>query len=116
MQQLRTGDGLRSEAPEVPGRRRLHAQQGSAESTQRSRHKPAGWADAKERAGFMLMPDSGASTVMYSATRAPANHPVKRARRGMFETRRITAIRIAEMMNSAMNAPAGPRKPGTVAA
>jgi len=47
------------------------------------------------------MPEIGASTLMQVATKAPANKGVNRAHFGLFDTRRTTDIKIAEMSISA---------------
>ncbi|OLC31770.1 MAG: hypothetical protein AUH81_17270 [Candidatus Rokubacteria bacterium 13_1_40CM_4_69_5] len=64
----------------------------------------------------MLMPLSGASTAMYAATSAPAPRPVNRAHPATLETTRTIVMSPSEITNSAMNAPAAPSAPGSVAA
>src|SRR5947199_10346509 len=76
---------------------------------------PDGSADAIVRAGFMLMPESGDSILMNSATSAPATHGVKRAVRREFETFKTIVTKRNEMANSAPKATHGPAVPGTVA-
>ena len=68
------------------------------------------------RAGFRLIPESGASTMMKVATSAAAHSPVNRLRPGRFETIRMTVIRISVMRASAANATPRPPGPGAVAA
>ena len=71
-------------------------------------------ADPNVRAGFMLIPDRGASTVMNAATSAPANSGVKRLRRCEFEVQRMVPISNIEMANSARKATHKPAGPGVV--
>ena len=73
-------------------------------------------ADAKLRAGLRLIPDSGASRVMETATSAPARSPVRGASRG----RRAVVVRTIVIItkaiaSSARNATDIPRGPGSVA-
>ncbi len=68
------------------------------------------------RAGFILIPENGASSVMQIATRTPANRPVKRAMLKVLDTVNITDIRIKEIINSDRNAIPAPFMPGTVTA
>src|SRR4051794_16782821 len=76
---------------------------------------PEGRADAKLRAGFMLMPESGDSKVMNDETRQPATQGVIRAQRREFATRRTIETSRKEIVNSAASAIHGPLGPGTVA-
>jgi hypothetical protein len=62
----------------------------------------------------MLIPDTGASRVMYVATRMPAQSPVKRFRTRLFDTRSTTDMRIKAISTSATNATPAPNLPGTV--
>jgi hypothetical protein len=71
-------------------------------------------ADPTVRAGFILIPDSGASKVMNMAMRAPAKSGVKRLRRLEFATQSTIDIMRAEMMNSAAKAVPTPLGPGIV--
>ena len=64
----------------------------------------------------MLVPESGASTIMKKATRQPIAKPVKRVRRGDVVKARIVAMRVNEIAVSATNATASPVGPGTVTA
>jgi hypothetical protein len=57
-------------------RRRSMPSNGAVKYSHAPVHTCAGSADATVRAGFMLMPDTGASNVMYSATSVPAKSPV----------------------------------------
>src|SRR4051812_9676262 len=75
---------------------------------------PDGSADAIVRAGFMLIPEKGDSTVMNSATSAPATQGVKRAVRRELETFKTIVTRRNEMASSAPKATHGPAVPGTV--
>ncbi len=63
----------------------------------------------------MLMPDRGASRVMYVATSRPAQTPVRGAIR-LLETVSTTSISTNEMAISAPRATRGPSGPGTVTA
>jgi hypothetical protein len=76
---------------------------------------PDGNADPNERAGFILMPEIGASNVMYVATSKLAHAPVYRDMRGRFETCSTTIIIPLAITNSARKARNGPRGPGVVA-
>ncbi len=71
-------------------------------------------AEARLRAGFMLIPEIGASTVMQAATRAPAKRPVRRARRAVFDARSTTLMSAKLMTHSATNATDVPAGPGIV--
>lgn len=62
---------------------------------------PDGNADPNERAGFMLIPEIGASKVMYVATSTLAQAPRYREIRGSFETRKTTLMMPIAMTNSA---------------
>ena len=55
---------------------------GATKYIHRLDQKPGHTADAKLRAGFMLMPEKGASSEMYKQTRDPAISPVKRINLG----------------------------------
>ena len=83
--------------------------------THRAVHVPAGIAEAKVRAGFMLIPESGASSVMYVATSRPEQSPVRAAAR-LLETVSTTSINMKEIAISAPRATRGPADPGTVTA
>src|SRR5215469_11791136 len=72
-------------------------------------------AEPTVRAGFMLIPDSGDSTLMKVATRKPATQGVNRVNLREFETPKTTEISRNEMANSAAKATHGPAAPGTVA-
>ena len=72
-------------------------------------------AEPTVRAGFMLIPESGDSTLMKLATRKPATQGVNRVNLREFETRKTTEISRKEMVNSAAKATHGPPGPGTVA-
>src|SRR5207249_8839251 len=100
----------------VEFRRQQHAQRRRCEVDPRAFQIRPEKAEAKVRAGFMLMPESGASRLMYKATKTPAKIPVRRVQRGEFEALRTTVIRRNEMISSATNAIPGPREPGSVAA
>lgn len=63
----------------------------------------------------MLIPETGASTLMYVATSAPAKSPVRRSSRRAFELINTTDMRMKEMTSSATKAAAAPDAPGTVA-
>ena len=67
------------------------------------------------RAGFMLMPDSGASKVMYGRDEHAGERPVKRASRGVLELCRTIDIMPNEIAGSAAKATSEPARPGTVA-
>ena len=56
-------------------------------------------ADAKLRAGFMLIPDIGLSIAINNATKSPANTGVDRIRRVEFAVNRIIVIIKKEMAN-----------------
>ena len=62
----------------------------------------------------MLIPESGASRTIHVATRAPAQSPVKRASRAVFETVRTTDMSANEIRASAAKAATAPHTPGTV--
>jgi hypothetical protein len=66
------------------------------------------------RAGFMLIPDSGASSVMNAATSTPAAMPVSRASRSAFDITRTVSIITNEIAVSAPKAHADPGGPGIV--
>src|SRR6516225_1045328 len=78
-------------------------------------HKPPGTAEAKERAGFMLIPEIGASKVMKRNTSAPANRPVYLASLCRFVTKSTVDINPKEITVSAAKAGHGPAGPGVVA-
>ncbi len=78
-------------------------------------HNPAGRADAKDLAGFMLNPEYGDSTMMYVATSNPAKTPVNEASPCVFVEYRTISMRKKEITNSAKNATATPSAPGMVA-
>src|SRR5262249_24051736 len=71
-------------------------------------------AEPTVRAGFMLMPESGDSTLMKVATRKPATQGVNRVSLREFETFKTTEINRNEIVNSAAKATHGPPAPGTV--
>src|SRR5215469_12396737 len=75
-----------------------------------------GAAEANVRAGFMLIPESGDSTLIKRATRQPAASPVKRVKRGEEEHVRTVAMSPNEIIVSATKATATPFGPGTVMA
>lgn len=68
------------------------------------------------RVGFILIPERGASNVIYIATRAPANRPVNRAMLRVLDTANITDIRTKEIINSATKAILAPPMLGVVTA
>src|SRR5581483_2276744 len=88
---------------------------GPVKYTHTAVHVRADTAEASVRAGFMLMPDRGASRVMYVATSRPAQSPVRAAIR-LLETVSTTSISTNEMAISAPKATRGPPGPGTVTA
>src|SRR6516165_7464155 len=78
-------------------------------------HKPLGSAEATLRAGLRLIPEIGATTAIYSATRLPANTPVQRISRSDAFAASTVVIRTKAIKASAQNAAASPRLPGNVA-
>jgi hypothetical protein len=74
----------------------------------------AGTADASVRAGFIDMPDTGASNVMKRTMRDEQRIPVKGARRGRAELARTVVMRVNEMKSSATKAMEAPCDPGEV--
>src|SRR5262245_30028966 len=86
-----------------------HGERGRGEvKPQRSPFRAAS-ADPNERAGFMLMPEIGASSVMYAATRAPQRNGVQRESRAWFDATSTTDIMRNEIANSAAHATTVPR-------
>lgn len=63
----------------------------------------------------MLIPDNGASNVMYSAAKQPHSTPVYGATRGRAFEASTTDIRIKEINSSLGQAITTPPMPGTVA-
>jgi len=64
----------------------------------------------------MLMPDTGASRLMYIAIKIPASTPVRAGNDLLLDAKRITVIKKNEMTNSAAKAAVVPAGPGTVTA
>ena len=112
--QLRTGAPWRRGEEVVELRREQHAEHRSGEVNLSPVHTPLGRADATVRAGLMLMPESGASKVMYRKTSVPANNPVKRASFGVLVRNSTISIMPQAIAASAMNATPTPTWPGTV--
>lgn len=88
---------------------------GPVKYTQSAVQARAGNAEASVRAGFMLMPESGDSSVMNVATSTPEQSPVRAAAR-LLDTTSTTSISTKEMTISAPKATRGPAGPGTVTA
>ena len=91
------------------------ASAGARKYTQIAVHMPDARAEPTVRAGFMLIPDSGDSTLIKVATKKPATQGVNRVKLRELETFKITAISRKEIVNSAAKATHGPPGPGTVA-
>src|SRR5215467_15046940 len=91
------------------------ASAGARKYTQSEVQIPEGNAEPTVRAGFILMPESGDSTLMKAATRKPATQGVNRVSLREFETFKTIEISRNEMANSAAKATHGPPGPGTVA-
>lgn len=88
---------------------------GAVKYTQIAVQSRACSAEATVRAGFRLVPESGASKVMNVATSSPEITPVNRAiRRDPLEKRRTTSIKTKVIENSATNAAPEPNGPGSV--
>src|SRR5215468_3199375 len=81
---------------------------GARKYTQIAVQIPDGSAEPTVRAGFMLIPESGDSTLMKVATRKPATHGVNRVNLPELETFKTIEIRRNEIVNSAPNATHGP--------
>src|SRR5262249_819045 len=91
------------------------ANAGARKYTQIAAHMPDGKAEARVRAGFMLIPESGDSMLIKVATRKPATQGVNRVSLRELETFKTMAISRKEIVNSAAKAIHGPPGPGTVA-
>jgi hypothetical protein len=79
-------------------------------------HINPGIAEARVRAGFMLVPERGASMMMRRLTSVPIARAVKGLRRAVEMKTKIVAMRRNEINVSAMNAISAPAGPGTVTA
>src|SRR5581483_5603443 len=89
------------------------ATMGARKYTQIAVQIPEGNAEPTVRAGFMLMPERGDSTLMKAATRKPATHGVDRVNLRELATFKTTVISRNEIANSAAKATQGPPAPGT---
>ena len=67
-------------------------------------------------AGFILMPDMGASKVIYTTSKHPIMTPVKCMTFGLFEVNKTVPMTPAEINSSATNAVQTPASPGMVTA
>src|SRR3954449_4243777 len=77
--------------------------------------RPLGSAEATLRAGFRLIPETGASIVIYSATSTPAHTPVQRRSREDALAVSTVVIRTKAIAISAAKAAGSPQLPGSVA-
>src|ERR1700750_688862 len=107
------GHAGREWAPVARRAPRFIPSSGPATYTQNVSQLPAPQAEPKDRAGFMLIPEIGASMLMYVATSTPTARPVKRAQREPESTTTMN-IRAAEMRTSAASAGPTPQRPGRV--
>ena len=87
---------------------------GAIRYTHSAVHCAAARSAANVRAGFMLVPESGDSSVMNTATSAATSAPVCAANRWLDIAVRIVVMSRNEMMNSAANAADTPGAPGIV--
>ena len=87
---------------------------GATKYSHSASNTPAGRADPRLRAGFMLIPESGDSSEMKVATRQAANTPVNGASRGRLVLASTTLIIRNEMASSAAKAIPTPAGPGRV--
>lgn len=79
-------------------------------------HWPEGMAEATVRAGFILIPEKGASKAMKRVSRSAAQAGIHGRSRADAETVRAVAIKSAEMKSSPQKAAWAPGVPGTVTA
>src|SRR5262245_27740079 len=71
-------------------------------------------AEPTVRAGFILIPETGDSTLMKVATKMPATHGVNRVKRRELDRFKTIETNRNEIVNSATKATHGPSAPGTV--
>ena len=102
-------DGAAAPARNENGCREKHPQRRRGEVDPDRREVVPKSAEASVRAGFMLIPDNGASKVMNRATSVPAATPVKRAiGAGAFDTVSTTLMSTNAMSASERNAAGTP--------